>query len=73
MFVARSAFSHEKSVMLWSPRAAQPKIGRCGWKAVAEMGDPRFCVRKPEYGSCRDSSVPSKLNTLTTCDDVPLE
>jgi hypothetical protein len=36
------------------------------------MGAPRFCCRKLEYGSNRDSSVPSKLKTLTTCAEVPL-
>lgn len=36
------------------------------------MGAPRFCCRKLEYGSIRDSSVPSRLKTLTVCEDVPL-
>ena len=47
-------------------------MGRCGWKAVAEMGEPRFCPRKLEYGSERESSLPWKLNTLTMWAEVPL-
>ena len=45
---------------------------RCGWKAVAETGAPRFCCRKLEYGSMRESSRPSRLKTLTVCAEVPL-
>ncbi len=59
--------------MWWSPRAAQPRTidGEGRVKAVAEMGEPRFW-RKLEYGSTRESSVPSVLKTLTVCADVPL-
>lgn len=64
--------SQVNRLMWWSPRAAAARIGLCGWNAVAEMGAPRFCCKKFEYGSSRDSSVPSKLNTLTTCAEVPL-
>lgn len=46
---------------------------RWGWNAVAEIGDPRFCPRKDEYGSTRLSSLPWKLKTLTMWADVPLE
>lgn len=46
---------------------------RCGWNAVAEMGEPRFCPRKLEYGSERESSLPWKLNTLTMWAEVPLQ
>lgn len=68
-----SDFSHVKRLMWWSPRAAHPRIGRCGWNAVAEIGDPRFCCRKLEYGSSSDNSLPSRLNTLTACAEVPLQ
>jgi hypothetical protein len=47
-------------------------MGWWGWNAVAEMGEPRFCCRKLEYGSRRESSLPSKLKTLTVCEEVPL-
>lgn len=67
-----SDFSHVNRLIWWSPRAAQLRIGRCGWKAVAEMGELRLCWRKLEYGSTRESSCPSRLNTLTVCADVPL-
>lgn len=47
-------------------------MGRCGWNAVAEMGELRLCCKKLEYGSTVDNSFPSRLNTLTLWFDVPL-
>jgi hypothetical protein len=45
---------------------------RCGWKAVVEMGACRAWCKKLEYGSMRESSLPSKLKTLTVWLPVPL-
>lgn len=67
------SFVQLKTLMWWSPLAAAPITMRCGWKAVADMGEPRFCPRKLEYGSERESSLPWKLNTLTMWAEVPLQ
>lgn len=67
------SFVQLKTLMWWSPLAAAPMTMRCGWKAVAEMGEPRFCPRKLEYGSERESSLPWKLNTFTMWAEVPLQ
>lgn len=65
--------AHENKLIWLSPLAAQANIIRCGWKAVAEMGDWRAWCKKLEYGSTLESSLPSKLKTLTVWFPVPLQ
>lgn len=59
-------FSAQVNRLIWlSPLAEQANIMRCGWNAVADIGAWRAWCKKLEYGSMRESSLPSKLKTLT--------